>query len=88
MADCLGVELDNRSLNVLEVGAGSLYEIIHIGISAQDLQAGSHLGKGRRGLSSPLSILVVPCDNGQGFLPVIGQAVADYLYKREPIEDG
>jgi len=54
-----------RMVYVLDIGAGGLDEVVHVGVSPEDFQAGSDLIKGWGGLRSPCSVFVIPCDDGQ-----------------------
>ena len=83
----LRLELDHCGLQVLEVAAGGPQEVVHVGITAQDLEGGRDLGEGRRGLR-PSVAHFIECGSGSGILPVVGEAVAHNLDEGERLEDG
>jgi hypothetical protein len=56
MRDRLRPAADHLRLDIVRIGIGRLNEIVHIGIAAEDLEIGGHLGEGRRRLSPFRSI--------------------------------
>jgi hypothetical protein len=64
MADRLGLLLDDGCLQVLDITAGGLEEVIDIGIAAHDLEGGGGLGEGR-GRLHPGIADIVEIDRGQ-----------------------
>ena len=86
-ADGIGLELDDGGLEVLDVGAGRLEVVVDIGVAAEDLEAGGDLGEGG-GRLGPGVADGVEGRSGCGVLLVVGQAVADYLYEGQGLQDG
>ena len=84
---CLGLELDDGGLEVLDVGAGRLEVVVDIGVAAEDLEAGGDLGEGG-GRLGPGVADGVEGRRGSGVLLVVGQAVADHLYEGQGLQDG
>ena len=82
----LGLQLDDRRLQVLDIAAGRLEEVVHVRIAAHDFQVGRQLREGRRGLVPGIAD-IIKVDAGQGVFLVIGQPVAHDFDEGQPLQD-
>ena len=81
------LQLEHRRLEVLDVGARLLEEVIDVGVAPEDLEGGRLLGEGGRVLV-PVVADAVEAGCGRRVLAVVGEAVARDLDEGQPLQDG
>ena len=81
------LQLEHGRLEVLDVGARLLEEVIDVGVAPEDLEGGRLLGERGRVLV-PLVADAVEARAGRGVLAVVGEAVARDLDEGQPLQDG
>ena len=86
--DGLGGQLDDRALDIVDIGAGLADIVVHVGVLAEDGQGGRllHEGDGRAG--APVIIDRVPFSAGKSKFAVIGERVAVDLDPRHERKQG